>query len=223
MKRAALVILMPLIMLLPIGCPVSAGGGPGDTVDAATGGEVKQQDDLFVPQADGSYSFSTNDSAYWGPDGYTLWSMSLLVQEPFTQRDVTLVKISGNAYAGYGFIFCQYAVSGAPQQETMLVVMINTEGQYSVGEATGSEYTSYTSPIWIQGLSLNTGYGISNTAKVTRDQSGLFTLFLNGTQVMTFHDGRIPVQTGGGNGYLTVISPQDSFPGSPVSVSYRDN
>jgi hypothetical protein len=101
--------------------------------------------------------------------------------------------------------------------------MINTQQQYSVGSVTGADYAPYTSPTWIQDLHLNRGYGVSNEVKITRDEGGLFTLFLNSTQIMTFRDGRIPMETGGGDGFLVVISPQDSFPQIPVSVSYTEN
>ena len=105
----------------------------------------------------------------------------------------------------------------------MLVAMINTQQQYSVGKATGSVYTRYTSSTWVQSTVLGKGYGVPNDVKITRDSSGLFTLTLNAVIVMTFRDGRIPLQTGGGDGYLAVISPQDSFPGTPVTVTYKDN
>jgi len=47
---------------------------------------------------------------------------------------------------------------------------------------------------------LNRGYGVTNEMRITRDAGRLFTLSLNNNQIMTFHDGRIPVQTGGGDG-----------------------
>ena len=123
---------------------------------------------------------------------------------------------------GYGIVFCQYDTNNAFHDETMLVVMINTKQQYSVGEATGAIYTPYTNPTWIEDKSLVLGYGMQNEVLVTRDAGGLFTLSLNGTAAMTFRDGRTPLREGGGEGYLAVISPQDSFPATTVSISYRD-
>ncbi len=211
-----------LLAAILAGCP-SANTGTTTTTDNGPGDVVEQNSNLFVPQSDPkSYRFSTNDSAYWGPNGYTLWGLSLAGQIPFLQRDVTLVKTSGNTYAGYGVVFCEYE-TGTPAVETMLLVMINTQQQYSVGSVTGSDYTPYTNPMWIQDLHLNRGYGIANEVKITRDANGLFTLSLNNNQVMTFQDGRAPVQTGGGDGFLVVISPQDSFPQIPVTVSYTEN
>jgi hypothetical protein len=224
MKKTALIILAPLVILLPIGCPTpGSGSSPAAPGDSGTAGTVQQQDNLFVVQQNGEYDFSTNDSAYQGTNGFTFWALPLPGQTPFTQRDVTLAKSSGNAYAGYGIVFCQYDTGNPILGETMLVVMINNQQQYSVGEATGSTYTPYTSSTWVQSQYLNKGPGPTNTVNVTRDSSsGLFTLKLNGAFAMTFHDGRIPLKTGGGDGYLAVISPQDSFPGTPVTVMYKD-
>jgi hypothetical protein len=224
MKRLSLTILMPFVILLS-GCPSPGGGGPGPAPDPGTGGVVEQKSDLFVLQTGGSggYAFTTNDSAYWGPSGYTLWALPLPGQPTFAQRDVTLKKTSGNTYAGYGIVFCQYDTGNPSLGETMLVVMINAQKQYSVGEATGSVYTPYTSPTWIQSQYLTYGYGGPNNVKVTQDAVSQFHLSLNGNEVMTFRDGRTPLHSGGGDGYLVVISPQDSFPGTPVTVSYMDN
>jgi hypothetical protein len=222
MKRSALIILVPLAIVLPSGCPSPAGGTQAAVDDMGTAGVVEQKNELFVQQ-NGGYGFTTNDNAYCGPNGYTLWSLPLAGQQTFTQRDVTLIKNSGNAYAGYGIIFCQYDTGNLSLGETMLVVMINSQQQYSVGEATGSVYTPYTSPTWVQKPGLAKGYGMTNNLKVTRDMDGLFHLSLNGSEVMTFRDGRIPLQAGGGDGYLVVISPQDSFPGTPVTVSYKED
>ena len=223
MKKTPLIVLAPLIILLPVGCPTPAGNNPAPPSDPGTGGVVQQQNNLFVSQPNGEYDFLTNDSAYQGTNGYTLWALPLPGQTVFTKRDVTLTKSGGNGYAGYGIVFCQYDTGNPSLGETMLVAMINTQQQYSVGEATGSVYTRYTSSTWVQSTVLGKGYGVPNDVKITRDSSGLFTLTLNAVIVMTFRDGRIPLQTGGGDGYLAVISPQDSFPGTPVTVTYKDN
>lgn len=222
-KSVWLAALGVLLALVPTGCPSPNGGTTTPTVNNGTGGVVEQHNDLFVPQPGQGYSFSTNDSAYWGPNGYTLWTLPLAGQSTFVQRDVIVVKKSGNAYAGYGIVFCHDDPGISSSGETMLLVMINTQRQYSVGSVAGADYTPYTNPTWIQELHLNGGYGVANEVKITRSGGGLFTLFLNSTQVMTFRDGRIPTPTGGGDGFLAVISPQDSFPQAPVSVSYTEN
>lgn len=218
--RAALPSL--LLLLLLGGCP-----SPNDreawTPADGTGGTSEQHDELFIRQADpGEWLFSTNDRAFWGPSGYTLWALPLPDQPTFTQRDVDLVKTSGNAWTGYGIIFCHRDTGDPSLGESMLLVMINTQQQYSLGEVTGSRYTPYTSPTWVRCAGLFKGYGVTNGVKVTRDAGGLFTLYVNQGQVMTFRDGRTPAPTGGGNGYLVVISPQDSFPQSPVSVVFTE-
>ena len=170
MKRAMLIVLVPLVILVPSSCHPPGGGEPGTTPDpgTGTGGGIAQTSNLFLLQSDGSYLFTTRDSAYWGPNGYTLWALPLAGQQTFAGRDVILKKNSGNLYAGFGIVFCQYDTGDPALGETMLVVMINGQKQYSVGEATGSVYTPYTSSTWISAQNLNMGYGVTNEVKVTR-------------------------------------------------------
>jgi len=221
MGRFFRVIAVSLVVLLPQACqaPIGNDKGKADAPSEA----VVETSDLFVVQTDGSCTFSTNDPAYWGPYGYTLWAMPCPAQPTFTQRDVLLTKQSGNLTAGYGIVFCQYSTANQANDETMLIVMINAKQQYSVGEATGSVYTPYTTPMWVEDKILSGGIGMNNEVKVTRESDGNFSLFLNGKQAMSFSDGRRPLQTGGGEGYLVVISPQDSFPANPVTVTFKDN
>jgi len=205
------------------GCPSSydPGNGTPDS-SAGTGGTPQQNDELFVQQSDPqNWHFTTADTAYWGPSGYTLWSLSLPDQEPFAQREVSLVKTSGNAWAGFGLVLSHVDSAGAAL-ESMLLVMINTQQQYTIGEVNGSHFNPYTSPTWVTSPNLTRGYGGSNDVKVTRDAGGQFTLYLNQVQTATFRDGRTDAPDGGGNGFLVVISPQDSFPQIPVSVSFTE-
>jgi hypothetical protein len=223
MKNVLLFVLLPFVILLPLGChpPGAADMGAGNG-GGGPGGDVAQRSDLFVPQ-NGGYLFSTYDSAFWSPRGFTLWALPLAGQPSFLQRKVSLLKSSGNAYAGYGLVFCQYDTGDPAIGESMLVVMINAQRQYSVGEANGSVYTPYTASTWMPSSNLAMGYGMTNTVQVKRDEGGLFTLSLNGEVTMTFRDGRTPLHSGGGDGYLVVISPQDSFPATPVTVTFMDN
>jgi len=182
---------------------------------------------LFVQNSQNTkeFDFSTNDPAYWGPNGFTLWPLpsSLSAQATFQKRDVNIVKNTGDGYTGYGVVFCSYDAGNPTLGETFLLVMINTQQQYSVGEVTGSSYTPYTTSTWVTSLYLAKGYGVKNDVAITRDETGLFALSLNAQQVMMFRDGRIPLQTGGADGYLVVISLQDSFPQMPVSVNFTEN
>jgi len=220
----AVFVLGVVVVTLLVSCPLPGVGSSGDPGQGTggTGGTPEQHDELFVQQSDpASWLFTTCDSAYWGPTGYTLWSLPLGATDPFVQREVTLVKTSGNAWAGFGVAFC-HVDPGAGESESMLLVMINTQQQYSAGEVSGSHYSPYTTPTWVTHASLARGYGVPNTVTVTREAGGLFTLYLNQVSAMTFHDGRTPRPGGGGNGYLVVISPQDSFPTSPVCVTFTE-
>lgn len=222
MKRLSCSLLASAGLLLLGGCPSPTGGSAGSSGGTGGGETVAQVDSLFEQQAEGSYEFSTNDSEYWGSNGYTLWALTSS-QAAFSKRDVKLTKTSGNAYAGYGFVFCEYDSGDAYGDESMLVVMINEELQYSVGVATGSTYTAYTSSTWVTSDYLHAGQGMTNEVQVTGDGAGHFVLSLNGNEVLDFQDGRTPLATGGGDGYLVVISPQDSFPQTPVTVEFMEN
>ncbi len=132
------------------------------------------------------------------------------------------MKTSGNGWAGFGIVFCHVDPGDPLQEESMLLVMINTQQQYSLGEVNGSRYSAYTTPTWITCPQLARGYGVPNRVRVTRDAAGQFTLYMNGEVVRSFRDGRVPAPAGGGGGHLVVISPQDSFPGTPVSVTFTE-
>ena len=226
MKRLVCAALPSLVVLLVVTSCTKPDAGSPPPDNTTPGGSVQQQSSLFVQNAGNTkeYDFSTNDPAYWGINGFTLWSLpsSFAGQATFDKRDVTVKKNSGDGYAGYGIVFCGYD-TGNPVVETFLLVMINTQQQYSVGEVTGSSYAPYTSSTWVSSGYLVKGYGVNNHVVITRDGSGVFALSLNGQQVMTFRDGRTPLQTGGADGYLVVISPQDSFPQTPVSICFTEN
>lgn len=229
-------VLLPLVFALAalVGCANPAGGAPKKDGGTGDGGGEAQADNLFVLNATtGSYDFATASADYLGPDGYTLWSLSLGAQSTFVGRDVTLRKDSGYQYAGYGIVFCERALGDG--SETMLVAMINTEGQYSVGEAAGSTYTPYTGTAdnsWVNANAssavLHVGYGEGNANElvVTRDAASKeFTLSLNGHEVFSFTDQRLPLVEGGSDGFIAVIGPdsKEDFPSKPVQISYTEH
>ena len=183
---------------------------------------IEQVDDLFVDNGGGEYRFTTNDPAYWGEYGYTLWALKGAPQTPFTSREVAMCKTSGDDSAGFGVVICHYEDPDPGIGETMLVVMINTNRQYIVGEAIGAEFTAIVP--WTFSGELLANMGQTNNVRVDYD-GGLaeYVLFLNGTEVKRFRDDETPFHAGGGdNGYIVVISPLDDFPEVPVDVVFRD-
>lgn len=173
---------------------------------------------LFAPSAtDPSLiAFSTNDSAYISDRGYTLWALKAAAQNPFVSRKAMLNKTSGSAEAGYGIVFCHHGAD-----ERMLVAMIDTQGEYIVGEALGSSFSEIVP--WTSTTCLKRGYNQDNAIEVSLDSgTRTFTLAINGTAVKTFTAIESTYDLGGDNGYIAVISPWDSFPETPVSVNFRE-
>jgi hypothetical protein len=216
MKKAGSIIVVAVVVILLSGCPAPSASPPPDEEEE---GGIEQVDDLFVDNGGGAFEFQTNDSAYWGPYGYTLWAIKSGPQDPFDHREVVLNKLAGDSVAGYGIVFCQYDTGDPDVGETMLVAMINMSGEYCVGEVCGAQF-SYIIP-WTTTPDLITG---SNQANVFRIDyaSGVFTLSINGNVNNDFRDEEQPFHTHGSDGYIVVISPMDDFPANPVHVLFRE-
>lgn len=219
MKNAVSICFSLALALLIAGCPEPYSPGidiPDDT------GELEENTDLFVEDGDdpGTFVFETNDSAYWSSSGYTLWALDGAAQDTFVSRTVTVVKESGNNYAGYGLVLCHYDTGDPAYGETMLVVMINNKREYIVGEVVQGEFSAFFT--WTVSLALNGGEGVPNTIKIERTGEE-FALYFNGVQACTFRDDEVPLHAGGRDGFLVVVSPQDRFPGTPVKVSFVVN
>jgi hypothetical protein len=173
--------------------------------------------DLFVPES-GNVTFTTNDPAYWTERGYTLWAPTGGSQSTFTLLERKLTKTEGDAYAGYGLVFCHYDTGDSALGETMLVVMVNTKGKYMAGEVVGSIFTAFFP--WTYSSRLATGLGVANRLKVTLS-GGEFVIYLNDEEAKRFIDSEAPLHTQGADGYIVVISPSDSFPQHPVTVRFE--
>ncbi len=199
--------------LLFTGCPVSSVPvNPG----LPDGPVIEENSSLFVQDAEsGVVTLTTNDRAYTGQYGYTLWTEGSEVFSPFHHLNVTLSKTSGNDAAGYGVVFCSY-------DNTMLMVLINTKCEYIIGELTGTVFTELTG--WTETNDLGSGYNQTNIIDIQFDPgTGNFTLVFNGGEAVTFRDDEEPFHTGGKNGCIVVISPQDNFPDIPVSITFKKN
>jgi hypothetical protein len=197
------------------GCP-----SPTKTDDGPEnpgGGNLEKQSELFVADAGGTVTFTTNDPAYWTEKGYTLWAPTGGSQSPFVSLERTLTKAAGDGDAGYGLVFCHYDTGDSALGETMLVVMINTKGKYIAGEVIGTTFTRLFD--WTYSDKLAPGLGVANKLKVTLS-GGEFIISINGTEVKRFTDSDPPYHTQGGDGFIVVISPSDSFPGNPVTVVF---
>jgi len=208
-----------LLILIFSACPVTP--EPADEAMVGQGGfeEVKE---LFVDgEEEGKIVFATNDSAWWSSLGYTLWALNGEVQEPFVSREVTCNKISGAGGAGYGLVFCHWESSDPDIGETMLTVMINTLGEYIVGEVVEDRFYEFFP--WRESEYLKKGYNQGNVLGLRWDSgASRFELSINGNTETVFTDEVEPLHAGGENGYIVVISPADTFPQNPVQVVFTE-
>ncbi len=206
--------LLPFILLLS-DCPLTRETMEDGTVPGEDG---EQRSDLFVPQpgAPGKYVFFTNDPGLWGPYGYTLWTLTGARQQPFASRELQLQKISGDGSAGFGAILChdRDELLG----DTMLVVLINTHRQYTVGEVCGTQFRYLVS--WTECPALLAGYAF-NRLRVQRAGES-FSVFFNDFPACSFQDEEEPVHSEGDDGLMVVISPQDRFPENGVHVVFQE-
>jgi len=159
----------PLVLFIACACS-SPYSNPGTGDAESPSGSGSEVESLFVPSIDGSgaaiFDFETSDSAYLGDNGYTLWALKAASQPAFTSRTVSLDKLSGNAAAGFGIVFCRHP-SLSPSDETMLVAMINAQQEYIVGEAGGSIFTEIVP--WTPSTFLKQGYNQTNIIGVSLD------------------------------------------------------
>jgi len=209
-----------LAAALLLGCSTPSSGSESGTDSSGGGGTgtIAEESSLFgASAADPSLvEFSTNDSAYITERGYTLWALKAAAQSPFISREVVLTKTSGSAEAGYGIVFCHHDAG-----ERMLVAMIDAQGEYIVGEALGSTFSAIVP--WTSSTYLRRGYNQDNTIELSLDSGArTFSLEINGNVVKSFAAIESDYDLSGDNGYLVVVSPWDSFPGTPVSVNFKE-
>jgi hypothetical protein len=166
----------------------------------------------------------TNDVRYWSERGYTLWTVwgEEEPEDGFVDRTVGLSKGKGYAGAGYGLVICQGERAAGEDGEnalTMLTVMINNEGEYTIGKVVGGRYESLVQ--WTRNEALWQGAGTENEVTV-RAEGDMFKVEINGDEVTSFADDKEPKHYGGRNGYIVVIAPMDRFPGEEVDVRFRE-
>jgi hypothetical protein len=174
--------------------------------------------DLFVPgDEEGEIIFETNNPQYWSEYGFTLWYLLEGEDQPFSTREAVVSKISGNATAGYGLVYCfrddnEYG-------ETFLMVMINTVKEYIVAEVTGTGFNEIIP--WTESEALRAGYNQNNELRLEyNNATGDFSLYINTQFETIFMDDEAPVHDSGRQGYIVVMSPLDDFPEIPVKIRF---
>jgi hypothetical protein len=166
---------------------------------------------------------NTNDRKYWGMKGTTLWTV-WGEEEEFEEREVKMSKTKGNASAGYGLVICHgVREAEGKEEETMLVVMINNAGEYAVGKVIGGRYESVR--WWTRSGAIRGWEGAPNEIRVRREGEEYVVAALaegEEIEVTRFVEEEEPRHTGGRNGYVVVISPQDRFPQEGVDVYFTE-
>jgi len=221
--RNVYIIIPALLVIILTACPNNI---PPKQEQHENTPQVVWNDTLFVPviSEDGKERtvFRTNSEKYWSPEGMTIWMVRGEPLEPFTGRIVTMGKSSGFSGGGYGIVFCQKeCIVNGKTVPVMLVVMVNNEGQYIIGKATGGVFNDY--GWWKQTPYLNRGAGAENEIKITYEEgNGDYRLDINGYFIEYFRDGGEPELKGGKNGYIVVITPYDKFTSSGIDVYFLE-
>ena len=159
----------------------------------STGTLMLQTSELFIegePNIDGEVTtrLHTNDENYWGLNGCTLWTAwgDEGIDDIFTERVVKMSKVKGDMTAGYGLVIChgERNVNGI-LVETMLMVMINNSGEYTIGKVRGGLYEVV--EWWKGDKAILSGIGAPNEIKVYKDDES-FVVEANGLEITRFVD-----------------------------------
>jgi len=181
---------------------------------------VEKVSELFTTEIDDrTFVFETNDSKYLKKTGYTIWTTNKTnISSSFETINCEMYKSSGKTEAGYGVVFCQQKIN---TEDYMLCVMINTVGQYIIGNVVDAKFQKIEG--WKDCSYLNKGYGVKNQLCITYDEkTQYFTININGKYVtkfkvmddIKFEKTKI--------GYVVVISNLEKFPQKEVRVVFKE-
>lgn len=218
-KNLGLILAVGCLSILVAGCPITPVEEPPEP-GFESDGTVGIDSELFSSDSeDPSVTvFKTNDPDHWTTNGYTIWALSDTAPRDFVSIDVSLSKISGNSTAGYGLVVNQYYDDEFGT--VLLVLMINTEGEYIIGEVVQNQFFPFQP--WKSSSYLVSGYNQSNRITLSYDgDSDEYSLRFNGNEETVFEDNEAPYHTRGYGGYVVVISNLDSFPETPVETRFE--
>jgi hypothetical protein len=153
---------------------------------------------------DGYRQFYINDSNFYN---YIFWD----IEDDNKPRDIFEIeckKISGSKDGGYGIIF------GAVDSYNFYYVLISSDGWYAVRKMINKDVEFLTT--WSKSSYLNTGYGKTNTIKVTRSGT-TYNISFNDNFPNSFSDSTL---TGTKIGYIANVDSKEKekFPNVPVDV-----
>ena len=210
-------------------------GGNGDSGSFKEGKEVEKneenneekeptpfEDILFTKGDNGKIIFKVNDTKYWSVRGYTLWKF--LGKEIDKQKpSIRVVKKAGASEAGYGLVCYSTKTEAGQKQYRMFVVLIHTDGKYSIGHVTNGQYKDI---VWKSvSKRLAKGYGIANSISVKKEGKTIGFYFndegFEGEAEYTINNADEYVLGDGEAGVIAVISAKDKFPSETVWREYE--
>ena len=229
MKNKIITLLLCLGLLTGCVNQYSPGGADGDNpLDEGKEIEEKEEeskpseDILFTKGADGKIIFKVRDTKYWSVRGYTLWKFfgtEIDKQKPC----IRVVKKEGASEAGYGLVCYSTKTEVGQKQYRMLVVLIHTDGRYSVGYAVNGKYEHIA---WKKvSERLAKGYGVSNSISVKKAGKAIQIYFndegCEGKADYTINNADEYALGEGEAGMIAVTSAKDKFPSECVWIEYE--
>ena len=178
-----------------------------------------QKDDMFKTSDNQFYVFETNNKSYLSSYGYTIWCLkkSNTNQDLFISAEVK--KVCGSDKMGYGLVFSDFVTE--QDKEKMQVILINTKGEYLIGEVENARFT--VTKEWTNTSNLIQGYAAYNKISISYDRgNNLFYLYFNDQQECTFS----PIINDFNNtkyGFVATIAPDENIDSSSVKIEYKLN
>ena len=231
MKKTNKIITLLVCLGLLTGCvnQYSLGGADGNN-PFDEGKEIEEKEEeskpsediLFTKGADGKVIFKVRDTKYWSVRGYTLWKFfgtEINKQKPC----IRVVKKEGASEAGYGLVCYSTKTEVGQKQYRMLVVLIHTDGRYSVGYAVNGEYKHIA---WKKASKrLAKGYGVANSISVKKAGKAIQVYFndekYEGAAEYTINNADEYALGEGEAGVIAVTSAKDKFPSEAVWIEYE--
>ena len=129
--------------------------------------------------------------------------------------EVELTKLSGKDNMGCGIVFSAFETEQGTKK--MQTVLINTNGQYTIGNISNGKFEI--DKDWTYTQNLIKGYN-SNNIKIIYSGNTNFKLFFNGHEECDFTSIRNNF-TNTSYGFVATISPYEDFDSSLVWVEYK--
>lgn len=222
MKKNVLFVFCLVLIVLFNSCDLPVKTNSGNNSSAIT---AEQKNELFQKQNENSriFVFETNNEEYLKESGYTLWSENYTnTSKNFEKIVCTVLKENGDSRAGYGIVFCCSTKSA--DENYLLTVMINKEGEYNVGKVVNGFFSSISNG-WKECNFLNRA--LENKIEVNYMTSGEhineFELKLNDVVVTYFADSENiqPVFENSKYGFVACIGPSEDFEYTTVNVKFE--